>query len=610
MAMPGMTDTSQPASQPGSGTASQPGAQPAGISAAPVVESQPAAALPTQPLATGPTRTMPAQSWGSRVYHGVLDALGGTNDVSLARDPQTGKMVATAVRSGPGSQWKRIIGGALTGLAAADSAGPGPAGGARGFGAGFGAVEQQQQRRQQQQRQNANEDFQMQQKAATSQAQNALLSHQIAKSTFELERDKVNAAASDTQRENDFASVIAAGGEGSTDMGVFPDFASVIKAFQEVPALHDHQAGGRIITIPHVNEQGKIDGVRAALVTPDWLSSKINQDLPVTVRSYKDGKMQEDTYTIPAGSLTGDEYSKMVMAQSRDALQQYTADRNADLSRQRVELTAERNQHLNAASDATARHENAETQTLGANGGIKGLAAGEDPNTIVDGIGTGKINPGRMSYLLARNPGLVQQVTAKYPNFDTSKVESYANTYKEYTSMKPNSAGWSIHSGATAFEHLQELMALNTPASHIPHTPAWTAYQNKVSTLSSELAKFYGNDTIPGIRSYEETLGSTLPGNRESAIRTQIQSMGDRMDNYEQAWRDANPSPSYAPPMPQISDAAKAARASLDPRYAQRLAAALPQQARAALKEGVNTTFGNGQTWTLRNGQPMLVGGR
>lgn len=35
--------------------------------------------------------------------------------------------------------------------------------------------------------------------------------------------------------------------------------------------------------------------------------------------------------------------------------------------------------------------------------------------------------------------------------------------------------------------------------------------------------------------------------------------------------------------------------------------AALPDAAKAKLQEGHNTTFGNGQTWTLRNGQPVQV---
>ncbi len=36
-------------------------------------------------------------------------------------------------------------------------------------------------------------------------------------------------------------------------------------------------------------------------------------------------------------------------------------------------------------------------------------------------------------------------------------------------------------------------------------------------------------------------------------------------------------------------------------------AAALPPAARSQLKEGHNTTFGNGQIWTLKNGQPARI---
>lgn len=264
------------------------------------------------------------QGFGARVYHGVLNALGGSNDVALARDPRTGQMVATAVKSGPGQQWKRIIAGALTGAAGGYAAGgTGPGNAARAFAGGFQARAQQNQQDADRQRQHANEDFEMEQKAATAQAQNALLSHQIAQSTFALERARVEASYADTDRENTFETIIANGGEGSTDMGIFPDFRSVVQAFKEMPELHDHQAAGRIVTIPHVNAEGRIDGVHAALVSPDWLSSKINHELPITVRSYKDGKLKEDTYTIPAGTLTGDQYTKMIMGQSQEALTDY-----------------------------------------------------------------------------------------------------------------------------------------------------------------------------------------------------------------------------------------------------------------------------------------------
>jgi hypothetical protein len=48
--------------------------------------------------------------------------------------------------------------------------------------------------------------------------------------------------------------------------------------------------------------------------------------------------------------------------------------------------------------------------------------------------------------------------------------------------------------------------------------------------------------------------------------------MGDRLDNYEQKWRNASPSDAYEAPMPGIDMRAKEARAALDPDYKQRLA--------------------------------------
>jgi hypothetical protein len=270
-------------------------------------------------------RSIKADNWGTKVYHGVLNALGGGGDVAYQRDPNTGKMVATPVATGPGTQWKKIIAGGMAGFSAAASAqGTGPGSTMRAAGAGTAAglkmgVEQDDRARGQ-----ADQDFEENQKAMTAQAQRSLLSHQVAESTFRLGRDQVTAAAEDAERETNFEKVIQAGGEGSRDMGVFPDFPSVIKAFKEAPELHDHHAAGRMVAIPHINGKGNVDGIRAALVTQTWLESKINRDLPIVTRTYKDGKVQEQTFTVPAGSLTGAEYTSMVQAQSNQSLENFT----------------------------------------------------------------------------------------------------------------------------------------------------------------------------------------------------------------------------------------------------------------------------------------------
>ncbi len=223
--------------------------------------------------------------------------------------------------------------------------------------------------------------------------------------------------------------------------------------------------------------------------------------------------------------------------------------------------------------NAEAQMKNAEAKMIvarrgpagraGAAGSGKGISAADEPD-LVKAIGTGQINPGRMAYLLARNPKLIQDVVKEFPDFDSSKAESYPATYKDFTSGKTSV---SLNSGATALMHMQRLRELNTPESHIPHSPAWTAFMNQVDTLSVELAKFYGNPTIPGIAAIKKTLASTLPGNRDAAIRTQAQSMSKKFDSYEQQWKNAWPSHHYQPPMPGLSEEAKASRASLDPSY-------------------------------------------
>jgi hypothetical protein len=177
-----------------------------------------------------------------------------------------------------------------------------------------------------------------------------------------------------------------------------------------------------------------------------------------------------------------------------------------------------------------------------------------------------------MSYLLSRNPGLINEVMKLDPSFDGSKAQAYPNVYKDFTNSKAGSAGGSLLAGSTALQHLNELRSMNTDASHIPGTAAYNAYQNKAETVASELDRFYhGTSTDTATANIRKTLAATLPGQRDAAILTQAQSMGDRLDNYEQTWQNAAPSAKYEAPMPGISQAAKNARAALDPSYAQRV---------------------------------------
>jgi hypothetical protein len=186
--------------------------------------------------------------------------------------------------------------------------------------------------------------------------------------------------------------------------------------------------------------------------------------------------------------------------------------------------------------------------------------------SLINLIHSGRAPLLRLEYLAARKPEILEAVEKAFPGeFDASKVKGYADTYKDFTSGKTSVQ---LNSGGTALLHLRELRDLNTNASHIPGTPAYNAYENKVDTLSTELAKFYGDATVPAIAAIKKTLMANLPGGREAAITTQAKSMGDKMDAFQQTWDNAAPSKTYQAPMPHISAKAFQARAALDPDYA------------------------------------------
>jgi len=220
------------------------------------------------------------------------------------------------------------------------------------------------------------------------------------------------------------------------------------------------------------------------------------------------------------------------------------------------------------AALSTVGRNAAETKKLNAEAG-KLLNDESNESDLTDAIGTGHVVPDRLGYIIARKPEVLDKVLAKYPTFDTSKAMNYPHVYSEFTSTKKNTAGYAVNAGATAFKHLAELQQLNTNTSRIPGTKDYQAFQDKLDTLASELAAFYGNNTIPGIAGYKSTLGATF--NRDAAITTQAKSMGDKMNSYEHQWYNAAPSEAYQAPIPWLDHHALQARVQLDPEFAKRV---------------------------------------
>lgn len=557
--------------------------------AAPTPSPAPAAAPATAPAtapAAGATQQpqqqdqpdppqVPQQSLAVKVYHGIMGALGGTQDTSYTRDPQTGKMVVSQVAATPGSQWKRIIAGVVQGTAAGLGAEPGPGQLERAAGMGMSASMQGAQQIEQQKQDNANQDFDAQQKATLNKAQTQAATYEGAVNAFHLSRMQVQAHVEDTQRENDFVKLVNNGGDGSQDLGVAKDFAGIIQMHKDMPGLLAQNAQGNIIQTAHVNADGQFDGTRFALVTPEWKDQKLDKDqnfyfLQPPTEIGKPATIAKQT--VKAGTMSNGDFALRQSASSNEILK-WQADN-------------QKQQHQNAMDASTINKNNAEAGQA-QTGSVKNLAeagkanaeataanekTGDSTNgALIDAIYSGHVTMSRLDYLASKNPALLEAVTQKHPDFDSSKAAAYPGVYKEFTSSKPNTAGGQLNAGATALGHLLELSQINTVWSHIPGTPAYTAYMNKVDTVATELAKFYGDATVPAIASLKSTLASTLPGSRQAAITTQVQSMGDKFDSYQQTWDNAAPSKAYEAPMPGISKKAIEARAALDPAYRSRI---------------------------------------
>jgi hypothetical protein len=199
---------------------------------------------------------------------------------------------------------------------------------------------------------------------------------------------------------------------------------------------------------------------------------------------------------------------------------------------------------------------------------------------MIDAMGQGRMGAQNLLRLYKTSPELLDAVVQKYPGFDVSKIESYNAAYKNFTSGKISGA---LNSAGTSLKHLAKLEKLNTPKSHIPGTPDYRAYMDQVHIAADELSKFYGGGaaTISGAAKYEQDLGGIGPG-REDAIKTTVQALGDKYEEYQQQWANAAPSAVYEAQMPGITPEAKGVLSRLDPNYQNRTYAQVQPQGGAA----------------------------
>jgi hypothetical protein len=243
---------------------------------------------------------------GKKMLTGILGALGGTEDVQYSRDPQTGKLIATHVRRGPGDQWKRIVAGGLLGAVAGASVRPGPGhlgrAAAAGLNAGMGMVMQQDDKNYAR----ANDDFEAQQKTTVAKAQVAHLNQLTAESVWKQIREKSEFQTKQSEADIAIKNLIA-GDANNEDLGIYGSFNEFLEKHGDNGGeIGRANANKELRGIPEWNADGSLKGVHIFRVTKAWDTQRIAQDTPIDFgpKFDKDGKMQHDVRTIPAGSMT------------------------------------------------------------------------------------------------------------------------------------------------------------------------------------------------------------------------------------------------------------------------------------------------------------------
>lgn len=546
----------------------------ANVAAGPVAGQPSPASAATPPANATPVQAPPTTAQAVRpgglrgFIDKALDSIAGT-DTSRVRKDADGTLYIDTGHATRGQQWLKVAGIALSGSAAGMAAGHGAGNWAKAPEAGVKAGQQIQDRQTEQEK---NQQLEV--------ANSQKLKHEIVAQSLAMTRMQVEAgehAIEFSQKQAD--RLKSEGSEFAAHVNILPEQT---KFMRDTPNFNKDQVDGHGMYTPVATfgPDGKANGFDLYKKTPGSDEEILPAGTEIPFFNPVKNEMQ---YQKTAGPMKRADINAAWMAQGKAqqdfALKQAEIDEKEGAAKKAAEGPQE------TASMTSVHEAEAYKDYKQGNAAAEKAADKGNSGALVDAIGNGQMDPGRLSYLMSKNPQLLADVADKYPDFDSSKLASYGATYKDFTEGKTSVA---LNSGGTALGHLKELQALNTTMSHIPGTAAYNAYQNKADTLATELAKFYGDSTVSGIDAIKRTLTSTLPGTRDAAIRTQAQSMGDKLDAYEQQWHNAAPSAAYQAPMPGISNEAKEARAALDPAYrARRVAQAggAQQQQKAAPPE-------------------------
>ena len=267
-------------------------------------------AQPAQPAQT------PSSGGGFHGFlHGLLSAASGLPSTTPSIDPTTGQTVNTPVQHSTGDMFKSMFAGMLTGLAGGVRANQSGAHGALGaIGGGFNAETQALQQRDALARQNAQKQFQDQQAAMKNQDQHKLnqlamiqANQDIAANSLKAARLKVQMSEEDADRLNKFQEQVSAV-PGATYAGFHSSLGDLMNDPNKAELMKQH-AGGTLISTPVMgkDQDGNpvVTGFESYIVPKSYLDSPTSEPTSWTQeKPGKDGKVQYEQHSIPAGAMT------------------------------------------------------------------------------------------------------------------------------------------------------------------------------------------------------------------------------------------------------------------------------------------------------------------
>jgi hypothetical protein len=561
-----------------------------------------------------------------KTYDGVMAALGGAQQVSFTMDNNTGTITKHDSPATPGTQWKRIIAGALSGLAASGGAGLGPGQKMRGLSLGIQGGQQAADRQQAQQdkaKQELGEDYDRQHRVALESAQIAHFNQQLTANNWQLAHSKIVASQELTDYVNKFSQFINEAGDNASYVGHFGNAQDAMKAVAANPDLPMQQTGmhpsGQLISRTSVNDKGEVDGGEYYLVKPDWLDAK--NENPVSLPHIEvgsDGKKTVVDQILPPNSISNrlllPHYLKGNEELTKDQLEQ----QKVDIEQQKADDEAKKTPSVIAENYARAGE--ARGNTVGAGGDGSDDATTRD---AAEGLATGRYIMGKD--FPTRTPK-GQETAAQYARA--------ANAYSMQTFGLPYNPE-TIRQEARLAE-APKTQAFLSGIDRMIGSPGMPGQLDQVLDLARR-AKLGDTAPVNQLKLWVQThMGKEDAKNFETILSDTQTALGSLIGNpllgsgesdlkmkTAQAQFGSNPTlgnlTGAVATTKQVLESSRAALAKNNRYIQQRYgsdyspkaapAAQLPQAALDQITKagGQPVTFGNGQVWQAQNGQPVRV---